>query len=181
MWGFAASEDAGATWSEVSRTGENIFTLMAASRDAEGLVVARSGSQIFVTGDTGENWDWYTWANEVAGMEIVNGEGPVVLLASGGMQRLTYPEGTFETLLTGTFTGVDWHPAGVILAGPDQKFSVCDVGLADCTEGDGPEGATVVQYLAQADSNVLYALADNGDLYRSDDRGEVWYLAVDVP
>ena len=176
-WGFVESRDTCETWSEVSLTGEATFTRLAASPDQAGILAAVSGQRLYTSSNTGRTWRQDDWPTAITGLEIVNPEGPVVLLgSSAGIEQVTLPDVGVSPLFEGDVTALDRHPEGFVYGTAEGGLALCDPGFTDCTSINGPGEAAIQIVVAPEAPATLYVLTDLDQLYVSSDSGETWDL-----
>jgi photosystem II stability/assembly factor-like uncharacterized protein len=169
--GVYKSTDAGRTWNNMGlEDTQHIARVLVHPHDSETVFVAAIGHQnsandqrgVFRTNDGGKSWEKVLFINDqTSAIDLVlHPEDPDVLYASlwgrpaGEERRKDTVSGVFQTVDGGT----TWKPLS----------------------GGLPEGDHVGRIaidIAAAAPNVMYALADEGDVdgfYRSDDAGATW-------
>jgi hypothetical protein len=178
QWGLLGSTDSGVSWDEVSMTGTAAFSHLVMSSDQEGLIVGVWDGQIYVSTDSGVNWESYAWDEPVAGIEIAAATGPVLFLASDeGLERLVLPDMESTTMFSAEITSIDRSGDGYIYGTSDGQLHVCDAGLVSCTYFPGPSLNVVKTALVDPDNTLMLdVLTSASEIFRSDDGGATWEL-----
>lgn len=177
-WGFAESTDGGDSWDEITLTGTVDFHQMAVSPDLQGGVLGRFSGSFYWSTDAGRTWETWTSPADVADMEIVDPDGPDVLVATpSGILLAEGETAATSSLLAGSFRAVDRWQDGYAVGTDGGDVLLCDASFADCDEIDGPSSDAVMHVLASDDhADEFYVLTVASEVFHTDDGGAAWEL-----
>ncbi len=179
-WGFAESTDAGATWTEISLTGQADFHAMGVSADQEGLVVGGMPGTLWVSDDAGRTWEQNSSPPLVNDMEVEDPVGPVMLVATGSsLDRYELPAGTATTVLNDMATAIDRGGDEWLVGLSDGNLLRCDLGFGDCAPWDGPGAGAVLHLLADEEPEHMTVLTATAQVHHTEDSGATWELVVE--
>ena len=178
-WGFIESRDNGASWSEVSLSGETTLTRLASSPDRAGVLAGISAQTLFTSENTGRTRNQDDWPTEIKGIEILSDLGPVVLVGGpGGIEQVTFPDVASEVLVEGDVTSLDRTPDGFIYGTADNGLNLCSSDLTNCMSINGPEETASKVIVDAEDASKMYVLTTSGNIFKTGNAGEVWILSA---
>ncbi len=180
-WGLAESTDRGASWTEISLTGQADFHQMTAATDQEDVVVGRWSGRFHFSDDAGRTWTEYASPADVADIEVASSGIPELFwCGAGGVHRLDLQTGDEESVVGGNVTAFDRAGSGWGYGTAGGGVFLCDADVSGCEEWDGPGSSAILHLLPGAGDDRLYVLTSDSEVHHTDDRGESWELIASV-